>query len=375
MAKHFGPFDEEYYAPHRKEARKEKKLASMTDKSKFKKSDEDQRRKRDALVPEDETLPIGKVISITPDGIIVTCDKEIFQCTLKGVLKKERLKIKNLIAVGDSVRFEKKPSHQGAIVQVLPRHSILSRAEHFQRRTEQLIAVNVDQVLITTSVVLPVLKPALIDRYIIAAIRGKLTPIVVINKIDLLTLPSNFFDSETIEKERALLKEVVAIYHSLEIPIFCVSTDTGEGLEELKQGMQGKISVFSGQSGVGKSSLINRLTGTELPIGPVIEKTRKGSHTTTTTTLLPVGKTGWCIDTPGIRSFEIWQVTKADVFAYFHDIQHFADACKYSDCSHMHEPGCSVKEALESGKISPLRFASYSALIEDLSDIPGKDFT
>lgn len=371
MPKHYNPFDEEYYIPERKEARKARKLASLTDKSKFKKTDEDQRRKRSTLPPDAESLSSGRVIAIHSEGILVLSDKERFQCTLRGTLKKERQKIKNLVAVGDSVLFEKKPGGQGAIAHVLPRHSVLSRAEHFQRRTEQLIAVNVDQILITTSVLLPQLKPYLIDRYIIAAMRGKLKPIVVVNKTDLLKIPSNFFDVETIEKERALMQEMIAIYHSLEIPIYCVSADTGEGIEALKQAMQGKTSVFSGQSGVGKSSLINRLAGTELPIGPVIEKTRKGSHTTTTTTLLPVGETGLCIDTPGIRSFEIWQVTKSDILAYFHDIQHFANACRYPDCSHTHEPDCSVKKALQSGKISPLRFASYCALIEP----PGKDFT
>lgn len=366
MAKLIDPFDEDHYTPERKEAKKERKILSKTDRSKFKKSNQDQRRKRDLARGEESDLSIGRVIAITPEGILVSFEDQFFQCTLKGALKKEKLKIKNLVAVGDSVRFEKKEGKQGTICFVLPRHSILSRAAHFQRRTEQLIAVNVDQVLITTSVVFPALKPPLVDRYIIAAIRGQLKPIVVINKCDLLKLPSALFSEEVIEKERAVMDEIIATYNSLDIPVFCVSADTGEGMETLIEAMRGKISVFSGQSGVGKSSLINQLAGTELPIGPVIEKTQKGSHTTSTTTLLSVGNEGFVIDTPGIRSFEIWQVTKQDVKDYFQDIQQHAGGCKYPDCYHLHEPECSVKDAVENGEISPLRFSSYCTLISDL---------
>jgi ribosome biogenesis GTPase / thiamine phosphate phosphatase len=362
----FWRYEEEYYSQDdRKEFRKERKLASGNDRSKYKKSDQDQLKKQ---IKEDtcSDLKRGRVLAIMPEGILVASDDREYLCSLKGSLKQDKNRIKNLVAVGDFVRFEEIPKigqndlgYKGVIAQVEERYSILSRADNLSRNKEQLIAVNIDQVLITASVVLPSLKYSLIDRYIIAAQKGNMIPIIVINKIDLLS---------SSPEEQALFEEFVNVYRSLNFTVIPISTNTGDGIEELKLAMHGKTSVFSGQSGVGKTSLINSVTGMQLATGEMVLRTKKGSHTTTTTQLVPLEGGGFCIDTPGIKSFGLWDFESDEVAAYFSEIFALSGQCKYLDCAHLDEPDCAVKKAVEEEKISSLRFASYCALMSSLSE-------
>ncbi len=357
-------FEEEFHDKDRKLFKKQRKELSRKDRSKYKKTDQEKKKQPAPLA---EGLLRGRVLALTADGIIVDCDHKLFTCSLKGSLKKEITRLKNLIAVGDFVQFEPTLNQTGTIVSIEERYSILSRAEHLHQKKQQLIAVNIDQVLITVSVVIPPLKPHLIDRYIIAARKGNMQPIIIVNKIDLLTQPDENIESKPLTEEKKLFEELMDIYKQLQIPIVAVSIKTKEGLKELKALMQGKSSVFSGQSGVGKSSLINALTGSSLQIGDMIEKTKKGSHTTSTTHLLPLEGGGFCIDTPGIRSFGVWGLKKEEVQSYFSDIASFAMDCKYPDCLHLREPGCAVQKAVEKNMISHLRFESYCALMTDFA--------
>lgn len=348
--------EEDFYGNERKQHRKDRKIAIAKDRSKYKKSDQDQIKKRALSQPaEYDQLQRGRVLAIKPEGIFVDSEGIVYTCTLKGSLKHDKSQLKNLIAVGDFVRF----SPQGAILMIEERRSILSRADNLSQRKEQLIAVNIDQVLITASLVAPSLKPSLIDRYIIAAEKGKMQPIIVLNKIDLL---------EQSKEEKALFESFLNAYRPLGIPIFPVSTKTGEGVAELKEAMQGKTSVFSGQSGVGKSSLINAVFGTQLLTGEIVEKTGKGSHTTTTTQLIPIEGGGFCIDTPGIKSFGVWDLDPEELQSYFSEIQAVSEGCRFPNCMHLQEPGCAVKEAVEKGEISLLRFDSYCALMASLME-------
>ncbi|NGX60483.1 MAG: putative ribosome biogenesis GTPase RsgA [Chlamydiae bacterium] len=343
--------EEAYHGKDKKKYRKERKILSQKDRSKYKKTDLEKQKK--ATIKK-EDFKRGRVLAILADGILVDFDDTLYTCSLRGALKKETLRIKNLVAVGDFVFFKPEKNQVGSIRHIEDRHSILSRAEQISRQKEQLIAVNIDQVLITASVGIPPLKPTLIDRYIIASLKGNMDPIIVINKIDLL---------DEYPKEQALFEEVKEIYSSLDIPLFPVSTITKEGLDALEQHMEGKSSVFSGQSGAGKTSLINAIIGSSYLTGEVITKTKKGAHTTSTTRLLPIKGEGFCIDTPGIKSFGLWDIKKEEVQQYFFEIAATAKECKFPDCSHLHEPNCAVKLALEEGKISHLRFDSYCALI------------
>ncbi|MBS0653170.1 MAG: ribosome small subunit-dependent GTPase A [Verrucomicrobia bacterium] len=366
----FYHLEEDFYSKDRKAHRKERKMASSKDRSKYKKSDQDQLKKHALLrdeQPIDESLEKGRVLAIAPEGIIVDYNGEELICSLKGSLKQEKNRAKNLIAVGDFVRFENKGSGQGTISFIEERHSILSRADNLSRNKEQLIAVNIDQVLITCSVVQPMLKPPLVDRYIIAALKGNMKPIIVVNKIDLFDHPPETVSEIDLEVEKEIYAQFLKAYAALDIPVISISTSTGEGIESLRALMQGKTSVFSGQSGVGKSSLINLVAGTTMRTGSVVQKTGKGSHTTTTTHLIPLECGGFCIDTPGIRSFGLWDLKKEEVVDYFPEIVALSPECRYPDCAHMTEPDCAVQKALEEERISSLRFESYCALIASVS--------
>jgi len=361
-------WEEKFHFQERKDSRKDRKMARSKDRSQFKKTDQDQKKKN--ALPTKE-LPAGskkgRVLHISSDGIIVDSHGEIYLCSLRGTLKQENVRKKNLVAVGDFVQFLPDAASQGeklgSIAVIEDRYSLLSRADNLSRQKEQLIAVNIDQVLITTSVIMPPLKPSLIDRYIIAARKGNMEPVLIINKIELLLDPPENIDGEFLAKEKLLFDEIVTIYRSLSISVLCVSTVTGAGMEELQEIMKGKVSVFSGQSGVGKSSLINAVTGANLRTGDLMFKTSKGTHTTTSAQLLALGNDGFCIDTPGIRSFGLWDLDREEIEAYFTEIFSVGRDCRYPDCTHLHEPACAVRLAVEEGQISRLRFDSYCALM------------
>lgn len=359
-------FEESYHAQDKKASRRERKRLSDKDRSKYKKTDWVQIEHRAQPRPLEPDNLRGRVLGIGSDGAVVGVEGTLYLCQLKGSLKQERQRATNLLAVGDFVHIRPTEDKEGMIHYIEPRKSTLSRQDPIAPIKQQLIAVNIDQVLITTSVVLPALKPYLIDRYIIAATKGKMAPLIVINKTDYFTSPADFSDPQLMKEERALFEELMHTYKNLSIPIFAVSAKTGEGLSDLKKAMEGKTSVFSGQSGTGKSSLINALLGTSLDIGEVIEKTCKGSHTTKAAHLIPLEIGGFCVDTPGIRSFGIWDLTPEEVQGYYTEIFELSSACKFPNCSHLHEPECAVKHAAEEKTISPLRFASYCALMQSL---------
>lgn len=359
--------EEEYFGDDRKLSKKERKIAAAKDRSKYKKTDRDKPRKqaeqnKDEKISSKENLLEGRVLSIVPEGIMVEHEHSLITCSLRGALKKDRSQFKNLVTVGDKVLFEIIHPNEGLIAKVEPRSSVLSRADNLSRRKEQLIAANIDQVLITLSVVSPPLKLGLADRYIIAARKGNMEPVIVVNKIDLLEGEEDFLK----DVEREIFAELKKAYEAAEIPVIAVSTVTGEGLDDLKMAMKDKASVFSGQSGVGKSSLINAVTGLDLETRDIVEKTQKGAHTTTTTKLLPLEFGGWCIDTPGIKSFGVWDLSKDEVEQYFPEIYAEGRKCRYPDCAHMHETDCAVRAAVENDSISPLRFESYIALMESV---------
>ncbi len=358
MKEDYLDYEERFHTRGKREGRKERRQTQAKDRSKYKKTDQDKEAKKVFLKDGDRR---GRVLKISPDVITVTFENETFDCTLKGALKKEKTKQKNLIAVGDWVYFDL----SNAIFHVEERTSFLRRAENLSRRKHQLIAANIDQVFIVTSLVSPKFKPLLIDRYILSAKEGNMDPIIVINKFDLLKAPPENVNGDEVRAEHLIFKEFLEAYKPLDIPIVVLSVATGENLRELKALMENKTSVFSGQSGVGKTSLINAIFGSDLPIGPIALKTNKGSHTTTNAELVPLENGAFCIDTPGIKSFGLWQNDPAAILEIFPDFVPFAKECKFKTCTHIHEPDCGVKKALEEKKLAPLRYASYLTLLED----------
>lgn len=355
-------YDELFTRREQRDSRSERKRLQAKDRSRYKKSDQDQRKK---LLEAPEGVPelTGRVLSIVGQEVIVDVGTRMLICTLRGTLKQERLRRKNLLTVGDIVHVELCSSEQGVISYVTPRRSQLSRADNLSRQKEQLIAANIDLVLITVSVVTPTLKPPIIDRYLIAARQGAMDAVVVVNKIDLLE-----GDSFAIEVERELYGEAKDAYALAGVPFLAVSTKSGVGLDSLLDYMRDKTSVFSGQSGVGKSSLINALTGGNAATREAVARTKKGAHTTTCAGLIALPTGGWVIDTPGIRSFGLWQLERSDLVTHFDEIQKYGVGCFFADCTHTHEEDCAVIRAVEEGAVHPLRYSSYCALLAQMDE-------
>lgn len=355
MTHHEFTEEQDYFSTH-KDARKERKLRIKKDQSKYKKTDLDQKAKTITISPTHGRE--GIVTHIHGLEIIVTISSQPVICSLRGIFKKERQKLKSLIIVGDRVLVDS----DNAIHYIFPRTSILSRADHLSQNKEHLLAANVDLVLITVSVVDPFLRPPIIDRYLISCDKGHLTPAIVCNKIDLLDNPA--YNAEERSKEKQLLDECIQIYQKIGFPFFPVSATTGQGIEALQHYMKGKTSVFSGQSGTGKSSIINAMTEYQLKVGDTVASSRKGSHTTSYAALLPLTDGGFIVDTPGIKSFGIWNLDKEEVRFYFPEFAHLQ--CKFQDCLHLGEEGCNAPRAVEQGLISTIRYNSYLNIIETI---------
>lgn len=353
----------DYFGEQRKSGKAHRKMISARDRSQYKKTDMRQQAKQQKEFVNEDKLERGRVLSIASQGIIVEAENQLLNCTLRGSLKKEKTQFKNLVTVGDFVLFEKSGINEGLITHIEPRRTVLSRAENLSRRKEQLIAANIDQVIITVSVISPELKPSLADRYIIATQKGGMEPLIAVNKIDLLET-----GTEASKMEKRLYHEFLAAYEAAGIKVISISAQTGQGIELLRLAMRDKASVFSGQSGVGKSSLINAVAGKNLRVGGLVGKTNKGTHTTTSSQLIPLEMGGWCIDTPGIKSFGVWDLDKEVIEHYFPEIFNCGAKCKFPDCSHFHEADCAVIAAIEKQEISWMRYQSYQTLMQSVTE-------
>jgi ribosome biogenesis GTPase len=246
----------------------------------------------------------------------------------------------------------------GVVVAVLPRDSELSRPDpHGDMKT---VAANIDNILV---VIAPLPRPHsfLIDRYLVAAEAIGIKPVIVINKIDLIN-----------EKNHHIIEDLTTLYQELNYTVIGASTTQGDGLQDLTAFLKNKTTVFVGQSGVGKSSLINQLLpGKNLRVGALSESTQRGTHTTTTAQLfhfpLMNGESGGrLIDSPGIREFGLWHMTESEILEGFIELQDYIGECKFRDCYHKQEPGCAILQAYENGKISERRMTSYLSLRENI---------
>lgn len=366
MKEHFLDIEEQFHSDDRKEAKKTRKKATAKDRSKYKKTDQPLSEETPPPLNKGEVL--GIVMQVLPENSsLVKVKEEVLLCPFKGSLRYEKTQERNILAVGDHVHVQITWGHGGLITYVHPRNSFLYRYENNSIK-RQLLACNIDQVFISVSVLMPRIKPHLIDRYIIAAKEGNLTPILLFNKIDLLTSPPPSLSQEEVKQAKSLYKELKALYQSLGILVLSISCETHKGFKELKAAMEGKVSVFSGQSGVGKTSIINHLLGSDFATKEVMTQSHKGAHTTTSSRLIEMGKETYSVDTPGIKSFGVGIIEAQKIHDYFEEIRYHAALCKFARCTHSHEPGCKVKEAVARGEISPLRYLSYCNLM-DLSPI------
>ncbi|MDP2361905.1 MAG: ribosome small subunit-dependent GTPase A [bacterium] len=260
-----------------------------------------------------------------------------------------------LIAVGDRVLVN---VAEGVIAEVLARRNRISRASKIHREVEQVLVANVDQILVVASVQDPYLKPGLIDRYLLSAERFGIQALVCLNKIDLA--PPEAWE------------DVAVAYREAGLRVLACSATDGRGLDDLREALRGRVSVLSGQSGVGKSSLLNALDpDLRLPVGEVMRQARKGRHTTTHSRLIPFRFGGYVADTPGIKEFTLWRMTPQEVAALYPELREWAAKCRFNDCTHTHEPDCAVLEAVDAGRVNPLRFRTYLQIVESLLEEGG----
>jgi ribosome biogenesis GTPase len=210
---------------------------------------------------------------------------------------------------------------------------------------------NVDQLVIVGSAAEPYLKPNLIDRFLLTAEKNHVRPLICINKIDLI--------------DAADLQPLVGVFAQLGYEVLLLSATTGFGVERLQRRLFGAASVICGQSGVGKSSLLNAVEpDLGLRVGEISEETQKGRHTTTAARLIPLVAGGYAVDTPGIRQFQLWDVIPEEVSGFYRDLRPFENLCAFPDCTHIHEADCAVKDAVADGQLDARRYESYCQLRE-----------
>jgi len=291
----------------------------------------------------------GTVVAIHGRYVKVDDGQLVRNCVLRQVLKSLLIDQHSPVAVGDQVDFNPLEPNEGVIERIGPRYGMLFR--RYQHK-EHLIVSNVDQVLIISSVAEPDLRIHLVDRYIVAALGGELSPVVVFNKVD---LPN---DEPLDEYER--------VYSSLGYKVVRSSVVTGEGVDQLREIMKGRKSTVAGVSGVGKSSLINAVqSGLSLTTHPVNRATKRGVHTTTIVQLLKLDCGGYIVDTPGIRQFALFKIDRPNLANYFEEFAPYQTKCRYPNCTHLQEPSCKVKDAVEAGEIAAWRYDSYVKLYND----------
>jgi ribosome biogenesis GTPase len=299
----------------------------------------------------------GRVLSV--HGLVCFVQEEqsgqTYRCVTRRILKTLATDLRHVVAAGDHVRFQLVPNldqKEGVIERVEPRHGIISRAVQGK---QQVIVANVDQVLVVSSASEPPLKPNLIDRLLVTAEKARLRPVICINKIDLT--------------DPASMEPLVGVYSQMGYTTLLLSAATGFGTDRLRRLLTGRASVVVGQSGVGKSSLLNAVEKSlSLSVGPVCEETRKGRHTTTAARLLPLSFGGYVVDTPGVRQFQLWDVIPEEVAGFFRDFRPYVSLCRFPDCTHTHEAGCAIKDSVADGRLDDRRYESYCRLFSGQID-------
>ena len=306
------------------------------------------------LEVDDDLCRPGRVIQIFGLASIVrTEDGKEYRCTVRGILKSLASDLQHVVVAGDFVTIQigdpRGVDNQAVIVRVEPRENQISRTS---RKRQQIIASNIDQAFIVASAAEPTLKPNLIDRFLVSAEQSSISPVIIINKVDLV--------------EPADLQPVVGVWSQLGYPVILTSTENGMGIDRLKSLVHGRDSVVTGQSGVGKSSILNAIEpGLELRVGLVSSDNQKGRHTTTSAVLIPLALGGHLIDTPGIRQFQLWDVIPVELAGFFRDVRPFINSCRYPNCTHTHEEDCAVKWAVADGKLDVRRYESYCQMREE----------
>jgi ribosome biogenesis GTPase / thiamine phosphate phosphatase len=295
-----------------------------------------------------EQIP-GLIIRSQSGFFAVQTEYGTLTCHLRGRLKQGK-HVGDIAAVGDRVQVTRQSDGVGSIETVEERvHSLVRLDPRPQGVYQQVILANPDQAVFVFSCARPAPHLRMLDRFLVIAERQGLPAIIVANKIDLVG--------------RAQAREIFGFYPTIGYPVIYACAKTGEGVEELHQRLQGKISALAGPSGVGKSSLLNAIQpGLGLAVNEISEAFQKGRHTTTVRQLFPLQGGGYVADTPGMRSLALWDTEPEELDGYFPELAPLVELCQFSDCNHKTEPGCAVRAAVEAGQVRPERYDSYLRL-------------
>ncbi|PSR10027.1 MAG: ribosome small subunit-dependent GTPase A [Bacteroidetes bacterium] len=288
-------------------------------------------------------------------------DGTMVPCRIGGKFRQDDKRLTNPIAVGDQVMIEIADDEQkaGDIRKILPRKNYVVRQSPRRKHDLHLIASNIDQAMIVMTVVQPMLKQGFIDRFLLMTEPFNIPTTIVFNKVDLYE-----------EKDIGTLAHLQDIYEEIGYTTLIVSATAGHGLEEMKAALKDKTTLISGQSGVGKSTLINAIAaGLALRTGDISDYTGKGQHTTTFAEMFPLSFGGFLIDTPGIKTLSFNYLEPADVAHNFREFFVASVNCRFGgNCLHRNEPGCAVKAGVEEGTLSELRYANYLGLLEEIEE-------
>ena len=299
----------------------------------------------------------GLVIKNTGSWYLVrTDDGRDVECKVKGTFRLKGIRSTNPVAVGDRVRISGNPGGTAFITDIEERKNYIIRRASNLSKQSHILAANLDQCMLVATVNYPETSTTFIDRFLATAEAYRIPTLILFNKIDL-------YD----EDDTRYLDGLVHLYTTIGYPCIKVSALDGRGLDEVKDKLRGAITLFSGNSGVGKSTLLNALLpGTDARTGEISQAHNKGMHTTTFSEMYPVDQAGgYLIDTPGIKGFGTFDMEVEEIGHYFPEIFEASAHCKYGNCTHRQEPGCAVLRAVEEHRISQSRYASYLSMLDD----------
>ena len=295
----------------------------------------------------------GRVMRVSGLQCLVEVDGEEWQCDMRGRLKTGMRQATSPVVVGDWVEVTALNFGIGVIEKIGPRQAKFSRLASGSRPYEQIIAANLDQLLIVVALRQPSLRPGFIDRAIVMALKGRVEPVVCINKIDL--------------NVEGKVREIGQVYEQLGYIVRYTSAKTGAGITELEAQLMGRVSAIIGQSGVGKSSLLNAIDPSfAIKTQEMMKRHDRGRHTTAAVQLYRLANSSYVADCPGIKKLQLWQVDPASVADFFVEMSPLVGRCHFRDCIHLHEPGCAVRHEVERGSIATLRYSGYQNIVKSL---------